>query len=124
MLFDHRFQRICGFDDQALDQFLWGARSWIAGASNFLPVEHVALYESCVVEGDWKRGKEIMAPMMPLIYLLENGGKYIQYVKLGCELAGVPVGAMRPPMGGLTVEEKADFAKLYEMLKAAKIGRS
>jgi hypothetical protein len=31
---------------------------------------------------------------------------------------------MRPPMGGLTVEEKADFAKLYEMLKAAKIGRS
>lgn len=124
MLFDHRFQRICGFDDQALDQFLWGARSWIAGASNFLPAEHVALYDACVVEGDWKRGKEIMSKMMPLIYLLENGGKYIQYVKLGCELAGIPVGAMRPPMGGLTDEEKADFLKLYETLKAARIGRS
>ena len=124
MLFDKRFQRICGWDDQALDQFLWGAKSWIAGASNFLPAEHVALYEACVVKGDWKRGKEIMATMMPMIYLLENGGKYIQYVKLGCELAGIPVGAMRPPMGGLTPEEKANFTRLYKKLKAAKVGRS
>ncbi len=122
MLFDKRYQRICGWDDQALDQFLWGAKSWIAGASNFLPAEHVALHQACVVEGDWKRGKEIMATMMPMIYLLENGGKYIQYVKLGCALAGIPVGAMRPPMGGLTPEEKANFTKLYKKLKAAKIG--
>ncbi len=123
MLFDKRYQRICGFDDQALDQFLWGAKSWIAGASNFLPAEHVALYEACVVEGDWKRGKEIMATMMPMIYLLENGGKYIQYVKLGCELAGIPVGKMRPPMGGLTADEEANFRQLYKDLKAAKIGQ-
>jgi 4-hydroxy-tetrahydrodipicolinate synthase len=121
ILFDKRFQRICGFDDQALDQFLWGAKSWIAGASNFLPSEHVALYEACVVNDDWKRGKEIMATMMPLIYLLENGGKYIQYVKLGCELAGVPVGGVRPPMGGLTDEERANFRNLYRKLKAGKI---
>ena len=123
MLFDKRYQRICGFDDQALDQFLWGAQSWIAGASNFLPAEHVALYEACVVKGDWKRGKEIMATMMPMIYLLENGGKYIQYVKLGCELAGIPVGSMRPPMGPLTADEQTNFRRLYKDLKAAKIGR-
>ena len=104
--FDGRYQRICGFDDQALDQFLWGARSWIAGASNFLPEEHVALYRACVVDGDWQKGKELMQTMLPLIYLLENGGKYIQYVKFGCELAGIPVGPVRPPMGGLTTEEK------------------
>ena len=47
--------------------------------------------------------------MLPLIYLLENGGKYIQYVKFGCELAGIPVGPVRPPMGGLTAEEKDEF---------------
>jgi 4-hydroxy-tetrahydrodipicolinate synthase len=122
MLFDKRYQRICGFDDQALDQFLWGAKAWIAGASNFLPAEHVALYEACVVQQDWKLGKEIMATMMPLIYLLENGGKYIQYTKFGCELAGLPVGPMRPPMGGLTAEEKDNFRKLYADLKAARIG--
>ena len=119
--FDTRYQRICGFDDQALDQFLWGARSWIAGASNFLPQEHVALYQACVVDGDWQRGKALMQTMLPLIYLLENGGKYIQYVKFGCELAGIPVGPMRPPMGGLTADERADFQRLYESLKAARI---
>lgn len=119
--FDARYQRICGFDDQALDQFLWGARSWIAGASNFLPQEHVALYQACVVDGDWQRGKAIMQTMLPLIYLLENGGKYIQYVKFGCELAGIPVGPIRPPMGGLTSDEKTDFRRLYETLKAARI---
>lgn len=124
MLFDSRIQRICGFDDQALDQFLWGARSWIAGASNFLPAEHVALYEACVVVEDWKLGKEIMATMMPLIYLLENGGKYIQYVKFGCELAGIPVGRVRPPMGSLSPGEKDRFRKLYDDLKAARIGRT
>lgn len=116
--FDGRYQRICGFDDQALDQFLWGARSWIAGASNFLPAEHVALYRACVVDSDWQKGKELMQTMLPLIYLLENGGKYIQYVKYGCELAGIPVGPMRPPMGGLTAAEKSEFKRLYEDMKA------
>ena len=56
-------------------------------------------------KGDWKHGKEIMSTMMPMIYLLENGGKYIQYVKFGCELAGIPVGRDaaadgRPDAGG------------------------
>jgi len=121
MLFDDKLQRICGFDDQAFDQFVWGARSWIAGASNFLPAEHVALYEACVEREDWKLGKEIMAKMMPLIYLLENGGKYIQYVKFGCELAGFPVGRMRPPMGPLSAAEKENFRRLYEGVKASGI---
>ncbi|HEX6013691.1 MAG TPA: hypothetical protein VFY87_18205, partial [Geminicoccaceae bacterium] len=62
--------------------------------------------------------KELMQTMLPLIYLLENGGKYIQYVKYGCELAGIPVGPMRPPMGGLTAAEKSEFKRLYEDLKA------
>jgi 4-hydroxy-tetrahydrodipicolinate synthase len=121
ILYDGRFQRICGFDDQALDHFLWGTKSWIAGASNFLPAEHVALYDACVEQEDWKLGKRLMTTMMPLIYLLENGGKYIQYVKYGCELAGIPVGAMRPPMGGLTEAEKSNFHRLYDELKAAHI---
>lgn len=121
MLCPH-LQRICGFDDQALDHFLWGSKSWIAGASNFLPAEHVALYDACVVRRDWERGRELMMTMMPLIYLLENGGKYIHYVKYGCELAGIPVGDMRPPMGTLTSGEKENFARLYNNLKLAKIG--
>ena len=39
----------CGWDDQALEFFAWGARSWVCAGSNFLPRIHVALYEACVV---------------------------------------------------------------------------
>src|SRR5690606_33797538 len=31
----------CGMDDQALEFFAWGARSWVCGGSNFLPAEHL-----------------------------------------------------------------------------------
>jgi len=111
-------QRICGMDDQALDCFLWGAKSWIAGASNFIPAEHVALWKACVVNADFTLGHKIMSGMLPLIYLLENGGKYIQYVKYGTELAGFAVGETRAPIGGLTDEEKVNFKRLYDDVKA------
>ena len=121
--FDGRIQRVCGADDQAVDSFLWGARSWIAGASNFLPAEHVALYDTCVLRKDFVQGQKLMHTMLPVFYLLENGGKYIQYVKYGCELAGVPVGSPRQPLQPLSDAEKAEFRRLYEQLKSAKIGK-
>lgn len=111
-------QRICGADDQALDSFLWGAESWIAGASNFLPAEHVALWRATVEKKDFVLGHKIMSGLLPLIYLLEQGGKYIQYVKYGAELAGFAVGETRRPLLGLTAEEKAKFRGLYQGVKA------
>lgn len=114
-------QRVCGFDDQVLDQFLWGTRSWIAGAANFLPVEHVALYNACVKQEDFLLGRKLMNAMMPLIYLLENGGKYNQYVKFGASLAGIPIGDVRPPLLGLSDIERSNFRKLYEDLKSQNI---
>ena len=97
VFFDKQLQRIAGADDQAVDAFLWGSKSWIAGASNCLPAEHVAIYKTCVEDQDFIAGKQLMHAVMPLMYLLENGGKYLQYVKYGCELAGSPVGSCRQP---------------------------
>ncbi len=121
--FDGRYQRICGADDQAVDHFLWGAKAWIAGASNFLPAEHVALYDACVAKQDFVRGQKLMQALLPLFYLLENGGKYIQYTKYGCELAGHPAGDPRPPLYRLSDREKSDFKSLYEGVKSAKLGK-
>ncbi|MBM3584590.1 MAG: dihydrodipicolinate synthase family protein [Alphaproteobacteria bacterium] len=122
--FDDRYQRIVGADDQAVDGFLWGAKAWIAGASNMLPAEHVALYETCVVRRDFVAGQKLMRAMLELFYTLENGGKYIQYVKYGCELAGVPVGAPRRPLLPLSVEEKARFRALFDTIKLAKLAKA
>ncbi|MEM0943394.1 MAG: dihydrodipicolinate synthase family protein, partial [Pseudomonadota bacterium] len=60
----------CGMDDQALEFFAWGAPFWVCGGSNFLPEEHVALYEACILEGDFAKGRRIMSAMMPLMRVL------------------------------------------------------
>lgn len=122
--FEGRYQRIVGADDQAVDGFLWGACAWIAGASNVFPAEHVALYETCVVRKDFVAGQKLMRAMLDVFYLLENGGKYIQYVKYGCELAGVPVGDPRRPLQPLTAEEKTRFRALFDAVKRAGLARA
>ena len=61
-------------DDQALEFFAWGARSWICAGSNFLPQEHLALYRACAVDGDFEKGRRIMSAMLPLMRVLEQGG--------------------------------------------------
>ncbi|QCP54253.1 dihydrodipicolinate synthase family protein [Trinickia violacea] len=110
----------CGMDDQALEFFAWGAKSWVGGASNFLPEAHTALFDACVKRGDFETGRKLMAQLLPVLELLERSGKFIQYVRYGCELAGVPVGIARAPLGGLTEEERSAFAKLVQpMLRNA-----
>ena len=113
--FDGRLELVCGADDQALEYFLWGVRSWVAGASNFLPKQHVALYEACVIEKDFAKGAALMKKLLPMLMYLE-GGKYIQSVKYGCTLAGVPIGDPRPPLQALSGEEKSRFRARYESL--------
>ncbi|KVV32291.1 dihydrodipicolinate synthase family protein [Burkholderia ubonensis] len=106
----------CGMDDQALEFFVWGAKSWVAGASNFLPEAHTALYDACVKHGDFETGRKLMAQLLPVLELLERSGKFIQYVRCGCELAGMPVGAARAPLGTLSDDERRAFAQLVKPL--------
>lgn len=116
--FAGRLDPVCGADDQALEYFLWGARSWVAGASNFLPAEHVALWEACVERRDFEAGLRIMRRLLPLFMMME-GGKYIQCCKYGCELAGIPVGDPRPPLLPLDDDHKRRFRELYEAAAGA-----
>jgi 4-hydroxy-tetrahydrodipicolinate synthase len=75
-------------DDQALEFFAWGARSWVCGGSNFLPAEHIALYRPARSRAISTKGRRIMSAMMPLMRVLEQGGKFIQCIKHGCEMMG------------------------------------
>lgn len=102
----------CGMDDQALEFFAWGCRSWVGGASNFLPEAHVALLDACVKQGDFQLGRQLMAQLLPVLELLERSGKFIQYVRYGCELAGKAVGVARAPLGTLSQAERDAFAAI------------
>lgn len=110
-------QLSCGMDDQALEFFVWGAQSWVCGGSNFLPAEHVALWRACVVEGNFDKGRRIMSAMMPLMRVLEQGGKFIQCIKHGCEMNGLSAGPPRPPLKGLNKDDKRQLEHVVRVLK-------
>ena len=54
-----------------------------------------------------------MATLFTAMSILESG-KFVQKVKYGCELQGIPVGESRLPLGPLTAEEKAAFRAAME----------
>ncbi|WP_068087526.1 dihydrodipicolinate synthase family protein [Novosphingobium rosa] len=107
----------CGWDDQALEFFAWGATSWVCAGSNFTPAEHVALYQACVVEGDFTKGRKIMSAMLPLMDFLENG-KFVQSIKAGSEFIGLKTGGVRAPLQPLNADEKAELGNVITALKA------
>lgn len=110
-------QLSCGWDDQALEFFAWGATSWVCAGSNFLPKEHIALYEACFIEKDFDKGRKIMAAMMPLMDFLENGGKFVQTIKYGVELEGIAVGSTRAPLQDLLEAQKQEFKSIVDGVK-------
>ncbi|MBX4876556.1 MULTISPECIES: dihydrodipicolinate synthase family protein [Rhizobium] len=106
----------CGWDDQALEFFAWGAKSWVCAGSNFLPREHVALYEACVLEKNFDKGRAIMTAMLPLMDFLECG-KFVQSIKHGCEIIGLKTGSVRAPLRPLNSEEKRTLETVVATLK-------
>ena len=106
----------CGWDDQALEFFAWGARSWVCAGSNFVPREHVALYEACVIEKDFDKGRKIMSAFMPLMDFLE-GGKFVQAIKAGCAFNGLRTGSVRAPLQPLSESENQALQTVISNLK-------
>ena len=104
------FDVVCGCDDQPVDFFFWGAKSWIAGAANVFPEEQVALFNA-TQEGDWDKAKHIMSKIYPAIHSMESGN-YNQKAKAGCLKGSVNVGSVRVPLTDMPADEKAEFLAL------------
>jgi 4-hydroxy-tetrahydrodipicolinate synthase len=109
-------QMSCGMDDQALEFFAWGARSWVCAGSNFAPEIHIALYRACAVEGDFDKGRRIMSAMMPLMAVLEQGGKFIQCVKHAMSARGLPAGPPRRPLQPLNKDDRRSLEQVIRVM--------
>ncbi len=109
----------CGMDDQALEFFAWGARSWVCAGSNFAPEAHIALYQACAVDGDFTKGRAIMSAMLPLMRVLEQGGKFIQCIKYGLTLRGIDAGPPRKPLQPLNKDDKRELAEVIRTMNTA-----
>jgi len=112
----------CGMDDQALEFFAWGAKSWVCAGSNFAPEAHIALYKACVLEGDFNKGRKIMSAMLPLMNVLEQGGKFVQSIKFGLTLRGISAGPPRKPLYPLNKDEKRVLAEVIKTMNKSVFG--
>ncbi|KMW60813.1 4-hydroxy-tetrahydrodipicolinate synthase [Candidatus Rhodobacter oscarellae] len=106
----------CGMDDQALEFFAWGARSWVCAGSNFAPECHIALFEACAIEGDFTKGRAIMSAMLPLMRVLEQGGKFVQCIKHGLSFRGIDAGPPRRPLQPLNKDNKRELAEVVRTM--------
>lgn len=106
------FEVICGCDDQPLDFFFWGCKSWIAGAGNVFPEEQVAMFNAAQT-GDWHEARNIMRRIYPAIYSMESG-HYNQKAKLGCLKGTCNVGGVRLPLSDLSEAEKTAFQTFFK----------
>jgi 4-hydroxy-tetrahydrodipicolinate synthase len=113
-----QIQLSCGMDDQALEFFAWGARSWVCAGSNFAPEAHISLYKACAVEGNFDKGRRIMSAMLPLMRVLEQGGKFVQCIKHGLTLRGIDAGPPRKPLQPLNKDEKRELAEVVSTMNA------
>ena len=107
-----QLQLSAGAEDQVLEFFAWGARSWVSVVANFFPRAAVRFYETCVIDGDFTAGRKIMSALLPLMYCLERGGKFLQSVKYACEIMNRPGGPVRPPMLPMEKELKREVFQI------------
>ncbi|MBN1516138.1 dihydrodipicolinate synthase family protein [Candidatus Sumerlaeota bacterium] len=113
-------QLSCGADDQALEFFAWGAQSWVCAAANFFARECIYFWETCVVKQDFATGRRIMKAMLPLMTVLERGGKFVQCVKYACELDGMPAGkTVRMPLRPLKKELQREMRDTIKTTRTA-----
>lgn len=109
----------CGMDDQALEFFAWGARSWVCAGSNSAPEAHIALYRACAVEGDFTKGRAIMSAMLPLMRVLEQGGAFIQSIKHGLTMRGIAAGPPRKPLQPLNKDQRRELEEVIRTMNTA-----
>ena len=115
-----RIEIMCGSDDQAVDYFVWGVRSWLAGTSNVLPTHHVKLLEASL-RGDHAEAVRIFDGMLPWVQNMESGS-YNQKAKLGLGHQGIRCGDVRQPLLPLLPETAAETLRVLDEALALDLG--
>ena len=107
-----RITVMCGSDDQAVDYFFWGVRSWLAGTANVLPQQHVEILDAAS-SGDLDGARKRFERILPWVQHLEAGA-YNQNVKLGLRHLGIDCGDVRGPLLPLGDEDAAASVEVLD----------
>ena len=99
-----RFQLFCGVDDLVLESVLLGVTGWIAGMGLAFPKENQYFWELATA-GDFEAARRIYAWFTPLLHL-DTPIKFVQYIKLAIQEAGLGAEWVRAPRLPLVGEER------------------
>ena len=70
-----------------------------------------------MIEGDFAKGRRIMSALLPLMRVLEQGGKFVQTIKYGVTVQGIDTGAIRPPLKGLNKDDESALEQVMRVLQ-------
>jgi 4-hydroxy-tetrahydrodipicolinate synthase len=99
-----RYALFCGVDDLVLESIVLGATGWIAGMGLAFPRENQYFWERAIA-GDYETARRLYAWYTPLLHL-DTPIKFVQYIKLAIQEAGLGAEWVRAPRLTLIGEER------------------
>lgn len=103
-LVGERYALFCGVDDLVLESAVLGIDGWIAGMGLAFPRENQRLWDLAMA-GDYERARAIYRWFTPLLHL-DTPVKFVQYIKLAIQEAGLGAEWVRAPRRVLAGEER------------------
>ncbi len=107
-----RYKMLCGVDDLALENILFGAVGWVSGMANCFPSEAVQLFKLAKA-GKVDEAVALYRWFMPLLHL-DVAVKLVQYIKLANQMTGMGSEYVRAPRLTLEGEERKRIEKIVQ----------
>jgi 4-hydroxy-tetrahydrodipicolinate synthase len=111
-----RYAIFTGVDDLALESAILGIDGWVAGSGIAFPDENQRFWE-LTRKGKWDKAREIYRWFAPLLHL-DTHPKFVQYIKLAVQEAGLGkewTRAPRLPLSG--AERKHVLSVIHEGIR-------
>ncbi len=105
-----RYAIFTGVDDLALESAILGIDGWVAGSGIAFPAENQYFWE-LTRAGQWDKAVEIYRWFAPLLHL-DTHPKFVQYIKLAVQEAGLGKEWTRAPRLTLTGAERKAVLKV------------
>lgn len=105
-----RFALFTGVDDLVLESAVLGIDGWVAGSGIAFPLENQHFWE-LTRAGRWDEARELYQWFTPLLHL-DVHPKFVQYIKLAVQEAGLGSEWVRAPRLTLTGPERRSVLKI------------
>ena len=105
-----RYALFTGVDDLALEAAVLGIDGWVAGSGIAFPAENQYFWE-LTRRGEWTKAVEVYRWFTPLLHL-DTHPKFVQYIKLAVQEAGLGKEWVRAPRLTLTGAERKAVLKV------------